>query len=248
MSIVRVRSLACLHTQSVNEVVLNRLSNPHQCFHLWLLFSGLFLFALFIVWELGLLPRVLQQDSTRISVVILILTGAGWLHCAYRSWFLSRQAWMMSVLEHVAEHEQQCRFSAGESFVQDYLRRNRPDDDTSALSAELLAEKLRGAHQVGWFLSSLLIKLGLLGTVVGFILMLSSVSGLQQLDISDIKQLMQQMTQGMGVAMNTTLVGLLASMLLGVQYLLLDRCADQLLAAAVALKLDRTDMPAVEEC
>lgn len=99
--------------------------------------------------------------------------------------------------------------------------------------AEVMAERARGAHQVGWFVTGLMIKLGLLGTVVGFIMMLSSLEGLEQLDISDIKTLMQQMTQGMGVAMNTTLVGLIGSMLLGLQFLLLDRHADQLIASTV---------------
>ncbi|MDO6749982.1 MotA/TolQ/ExbB proton channel family protein, partial [Gilvimarinus sp. 1_MG-2023] len=80
------------------------------------------------------------------------------------------------------------------------------------------------------FMTGVLVKLGLLGTVVGFMLMLGSVSGLENLDTSDLKVLMQQMTTGMGVAMNTTLVGLVCSILLGLQYLLLDRSADRLVA------------------
>ena len=63
--------------------------------------------------------------------------------------------------------------------------------------------------------------------------MLRSVSGIEQLDTSDIQQLMQQMTLGMGVAMNTTLVGLIASLHLGIQFLMLDRAADRLIADAV---------------
>jgi len=90
-----------------------------------------------------------------------------------------------------------------------------------------------GFNDFGWFVTGLMIKLGLLGTVVGFIMMLSRLEGLEQLDISDIKTLMQQMTQGMGVAMNTTLVGLVGSILLGLQFLMLDRYADKLIAATV---------------
>lgn len=99
--------------------------------------------------------------------------------------------------------------------------------------AEVMAERARGTHQVGWFITSLMLKLGLLGTVVGFVMMLGSLEGLEQLDISDIKTLMKEMTQGMGVAMNTTLVGLIGSILLGLQFLLLDRHADKLIAATV---------------
>jgi len=131
-------------------------------------------------------------------------------------------------------------YSSGISSGQEYLNGllngsigvDRAGQDKILLS-EVMAESLRGSHQVGWFITSIIIKLGLLGTVVGFVIMLSSISGLDQLDISDIKQLMQQMTQGMGVAMNTTMVGLVSSMGLGVQYLLLDRCADGLVVKGV---------------
>ncbi|MGH8598031.1 MAG: hypothetical protein ACREXT_15355, partial [Gammaproteobacteria bacterium] len=52
-------------------------------------------------------------------------------------------------------------------------------------------------------------------------------------DIAHAQALLGSMTVGMGVALNTTLVGLVTSMLLGLQYLLLDRGADRLLADAV---------------
>ena len=110
----------------------------------------------------------------------------------------------------------------------DYLQALGPHEADNAIAAEVLAERAKGNHQIGWFVSGVLVKLGLLGTVVGFIMMLGSVSGLENLDTSDIKALMQQMTEGMGVAMNTTLVGLVCSVLLGAQYLLLDRAADRL--------------------
>jgi biopolymer transport protein ExbB/TolQ len=44
---------------------------------------------------------------------------------------------------------------------------------------------------------------------------------------------MQQMTQGMKIALNTTIIGLVGSIFLGLQYLMLDRAADQILVAAV---------------
>ncbi|MES9977090.1 MAG: MotA/TolQ/ExbB proton channel family protein, partial [Candidatus Thiodiazotropha sp.] len=79
----------------------------------------------------------------------------------------------------------------------------------------------------------LLVKLGLLGTVIGFVMMLAPVAELKSFDLSDIQGLLQRMTTGMGVALNTTLMGLSCSMLLGMQYLMLDRAADRLVAEAV---------------
>jgi len=48
-----------------------------------------------------------------------------------------------------------------------------------------------------------------------------------------VQNLLQQMTVGMGVALNTTLLGLVGTLLLGMQYLLVDRAADRLVAQTV---------------
>ena len=97
---------------------------------------------------------------------------------------------------------------------------------------DAFAEEVGGAHATGWFFAQLLVKLGLLGTVVGFILMLSSITGASSFDPEHAHELFSEMTRGMRVALNTTLVGLLGTMLLGFQYLLLDRAADRLVAGA----------------
>lgn len=198
------------------------------------------LFAVYVSWDLGALEKILIEDITRISVVVLFLLLMASLHCGYRSWYLTKQ---LNMAETLIETMVDGRFMGGLAFpsgvsvVQDYLSglERCGDDQDKVILSELMAEKVRGSHQVGWFISGLVIKLGLLGTVIGFVLMLSSVSGLDNLDISDIKQLMQQMTQGMGVAMNTTMVGLVSSMLLGLQYLLLDRCADRVVATGIEI-------------
>lgn len=112
------------------------------------------------------------------------------------------------------------------------LQVHQPNQD-SHLLAQVMAERLRGQHEVGWFICGLLVKLGLLGTVIGFVMMLAPVAELKSFDLSDIQGLLQRMTTGMGVALNTTLMGLSCSMLLGMQYLMLDRAADRLVAEAV---------------
>ncbi|WP_419413867.1 MotA/TolQ/ExbB proton channel family protein [Pontibacter sp. JAM-7] len=210
----------------------------------WLLMAGVMLFGIYISWDLQVLQTILQQDKTRISLLIILMLLVMSVHCARRSYFLARQFLMF---DHF--HQQFKRgthpgisqpYSEGRSLSQDYFAgllksHSANHENENALLAELLAEGARGSHQVGWFITGLMVKLGLLGTVVGFVIMLSSISGLENLDLSDIKQLMQQMTQGMGIAMNTTMTGLVCSMLLGAQYLLLDRMADRLIAETVNL-------------
>lgn len=205
---------------------------PYKALMQWLLMFGLILFGLFLSWDLGVLQVIIAQDNTRLCLVIIAMLLVMSMHCAYRSFFLTQQYLM---LEHCYQRGYELMsYPAGLSLAQDYFSTSCTEADSDkTLQAEVLLEKARGTHQVGWFIAGTMIKLGLLGTVIGFIVMLSSVSGLDSLTISDIKTLMQRMTQGMGIAMSTTLVGLTCSMVLSLQYLFLDRIADQFVTRTI---------------
>ena len=115
-----------------------------------------------------------------------------------------------------------------------------------SLQARLI-EQVHGGHSSGWFLSDILLRLGLMGTVIGFVLMLSSVVGLQEEGISALKQLLTSMSGGMQVALLTTLTGLCSAMLVSMQCHWLDRCADQLISRIIeisAMQMPSTDSDA----
>lgn len=196
---------------------------PYLVFMQWFTLASLIGFGVFMAWDTGLLPNMLASDNTRLSIIILILFCIASLHCCERSIFLSRQ---FSLLH------SQLYFDS--SPIALYFKQSvGKSEQDLALLTEVLAEKIRGQHQIGWFMVGALIKLGLLGTVIGFMLMLGSLDNIQSMDLEQVQILMQTMTQGMKIALNTTLFGLGSSLLLGGQYLYLDRRADQLLALTI---------------
>ena len=77
-----------------------------------------------------------------------------------------------------------------------------------------------------------MIKLGLLGTIIGFVLMLGSVSNVTDFDVSTMQSILKNMSSGMGTALYTTFAGLICSILAGIQYHLLDQGADEVIDAA----------------
>ena len=73
----------------------------------------------------------------------------------------------------------------------------------------------------GWFAADSVLKLGLLGTIIGFILMLAPISNLSGYDATSIQSALGEMSAGMAVALYTTLTGLVANLLLRLQFQIL---------------------------
>ncbi len=226
----------------------SRLHAPARApFLQWLIFAFVLAFITWLAWKHGLVQEIIRTDPTKLSVVISLIFIGGTIHCALRSVFLAAQ---LDELREISAGARMLGFDGARlslagrvlasSPVSDYLagvfrcREHGGDGDRRQWSRfdEVFAEEVAGAHATGWFFAQLLVKLGLLGTVVGFILMLSSITGASSFDPEHAHELFSEMTRGMRVALNTTLVGLLGTMLLGFQYLLLDRAADRLIAGA----------------
>ena len=81
---------------------------------------------------------------------------------------------------------------------------------TNGESAKIVAQKL----STGWFASSACVTLGLLGTVVGYFLMMQGVPGTGE-DVAG--QLVQQIRAGMGTVLINTIVGGVCGLLIEVQ-------------------------------
>jgi hypothetical protein len=111
--------------------------------------------------------------------------------------------------------------------------RERRLDQTLLLRG--LADKLRAPMQFGAFAGDALLKLGLLGTIVGFILMLLPLATLENFDAASMKSSMKVMSGGMAVAMYTTLAGLIGSILVRIQYYMLDSATQRVFSDAVML-------------
>ncbi len=205
----------------------------------WTLLTGACLFGVQMAWSLGLLQRVLSTDVTGISAVILLT----YLGCvAYGGWRAlqlgrAHQAFARLRVD-VRERGALPRQPVRDDWSGDYCRALiRAQADRTALR-EILEEQARGPHESGWFLSSALLKLGLLGTIVGFVFMLGAIDALKTLTYADLPQMLGRMGSGMGVSLYTTLVGLLANMALGLQNLMLDRSAERLVTGTLAFAED----------
>jgi hypothetical protein len=71
--------------------------------------------------------------------------------------------------------------------------------------------------QFGWFVSDACLTLGMIGTIVGFLMMLRGGFTIASGDAAGIQALLARFSVGLGTALYTTLAGLVCSMLLKLQ-------------------------------
>src|SRR5499433_44522 len=220
----------------------------------WLLFTGVCAFGFVLLWYYGLFRLMLVSDKTYISLIIVVLYLATCVHCFVRTLTISRELDTAHRVAALVSRGVDGFSVAGQNVVTSDGTRLPPGQVTDhirnlILKADLqgghrldqtlllrgLADALRGPNQLGSFASDALLKLGLLGTVIGFILMLAPIAGLDAADRASVKSSMGLMSDGMAVAMYTTLSGLIGSILLQTQYYMLDGATAKLFGLATDL-------------
>jgi len=229
-----------------------------------LLLKGLLLwmvvaFAAVVAWGYGLLQQVWTADATGISVAItlafLLAAAQGSRQVLRVSRALNHLAAVQRVVEvgipNDPRSEKITRLPEGcvANYISGLHTKARLSGARVALNQALLLEsfeaELRQGHDFGWFVADLLLSLGLLGTVVGFILMLGPIATLDAADHAAIRAALASMGGGMAVALYTTLTGLIGGMLLKIQSLLLDGGIQELIQRTTRLT-EIYVLPAIE--
>ena len=90
-----------------------------------------------------------------------------------------------------------------------------------------LIEKIEHLMEVGWFTSDLCLSIGMMGTVIGFIMMLGGFASVDINDMATVQGLIKGLGVGMSTALYTTLTGLICSALLKIQYFNLSQAIDK---------------------
>lgn len=227
--------------------------NKHHLLLSWLILTGLIIFGLFVSWNEGVLPLLFAGDKSNISLVITLIYFLVSIHCARRVWILSIQVNATNEIADIIRDEPELNFHIVNNKVDINGKQNLPPGIASEYIHDLITRannhavhseeginkeselievyesRLKGPHEIGWFAADSMIKLGLLGTIIGFILMLSSVANITDFDITTMQKILTNMSSGMGTALFTTMAGLVCSLLATIQYLMLERNIDVLI-------------------
>ena len=174
------------------------------------LMLSLVVFSSYLIVDLGVLSLIIDSDKSKISLIILSIYVLACAHWFYISINLDKE---ISSLDD-RNHQTLIRSFIDKATKEGLLYQKN--------NLDLLEDELSNRHALGYLVVDILLKLGLTGTVIGFILMLLPIGEIKDFDPQILQKLLATMSGGMAVALYTTLTGLVTSMLLKFQYFLLD--------------------------
>ena len=185
--------------------------NPQYLLQKSIVLLTVIVFAFYLLFDLGLLNLIFESDKSKISILILFIYTAATLHWLFLAWRLDGE-------------------QKGDGKVSDFINVSNSKTELERQNLlSILGDELSNRHALGHMTSDILLKLGLTGTVVGFILMLLPIGDMKDFDPQKIQPLLSSMSGGMAVALYTTLSGLVTSTILKFQYFLLDASLSKLI-------------------
>ena len=172
-----------------------------------LLLLVLIIFGVWILDERGLLAVVLEGDKSQISTVIACL------------WIISSIYWLYlsKIISDERNSFENMEFKNKKLLVSRFFNSLEKNEDKDVLINAFESE-FEKKISYGVVASDVALKLGLLGTIIGFILMLKPIADLNSTSPEDLKIALSSMSSGMAVALYTTLTGLIVSTLLRIQF------------------------------
>ena len=159
----------------------------------------------------GWIHKVLLGDQSHLSIVIAMVFLGGLAFCTLRVWQTSRDLNQVKSFNPLIP-----------STTAGYIAklRGRSGESRSTL-ASTLRLKLSQRIAVVRHTAGILVLLGLIGTVVGFIIALSGVDPERASDVKSIAPMVSTLIEGLSTALYTTLVGAVLNVWLMVNYRLL---------------------------
>lgn len=174
-------------------------------------------------WRQGWIDRVLAGDSSRLGLVIIVAFTVGLVLAGRAAVELSRD------LDAARSARPSTTTWAGR-YLEGVIA--APPAARPRLDGAL---KLMLASRIGPVrtIAGNLVLLGLIGTVLGFIMALDGVDPARAGDVAEVGRMVAALVDGMGVALHTTLIGAVLNIWLMLDYRMLESGTVRLLAMLI---------------
>lgn len=208
----------------------------------WVLLVALIVMGAVVSYDYGLLTYLFEADRSKITVLITVLYVAFSAHCLWILVELAREyrrALQIKAMLATATAVPPLPRGGGliDSYMADVIRsREHPGEveGNAHLLMMSLGASFRRRTKIGSYGTDLLYKLGMLGTMVGFVMMLNSMGDLSNFDVDTLRGALQKMIAGMAVSLLTTIAGLIGGILLRLEYNIADALVTDISQTAVS--------------
>ena len=195
----------------------------------WLIGVIFFFLIIYLLSYFDFLSSLINNDASYISSLIFIIFFYFSIKVGIELYYLRMRYVNINLLLSMLLNKSKKDIN---DILNIFQKSNNHDDQSiylyitsnteSPSSKENFEYSLTSKLNTGWLVADGLLKLGLIGTVIGFIIMLSAITEIDGFDFTMMKQMLQNMSGGMKVALYTTLSGLVSSILLTIQYSYLE--------------------------
>ena len=220
------------------------MTKDHKLFLKWLLEFSLMIFFIYFIWDAGIISELIKSDKSFVTSIILILFLVICGHCCYNTFKISSELNKAHIIKKnllktnvkltmVDNHlilTSKGEVSEGivSEYFKDLINLKKKGSENHKQILDSYMQNANNACELGWFSADIMLKLGLIGTVIGFIIMLGSLSDITTFDVSLLQGVLTTMGSGMGVALYTTLSALVTGVLIAIQYFNLENGCEEL--------------------
>ena len=173
----------------------------------------------------GWIEMIAEGDGSRLSVVIFAVFTGGLAICAQKVWRISMDLECVRIFD-------PCRRSWAATYLNEVSGRG---SGSRRITGSALRVNIASRIAVVRHVANSLVLLGLIGTVLGFVIALSGVDPQAAGDVRAITPMVSDLISGMSVALYTTLVGAVLNLWLMVNYRILAGGATKLATSLIAL-------------
>ena len=137
----------------------------------------------------------------------------------------------------IVKFEMHKEFAIPKNSIANDLMQNSKKLDASSRNNLAASLRIKLSSKINYikFMANTLVILGLIGTVIGFIIALSGVDGSVSSNPEEVSKMVSTLIQGMSVALYTTLVGSICSVWLNICYQIMSTGANKLLSKIIEL-------------
>ena len=176
-----------------------------------------------VIFTQGYLNKAIKGDVTNVVILIIFLFLIGLILASMKAFWISREL-----------NDSYSEKNKTNSMLNDFLKKAEKLDASSR--ANLVSSvKINISIKINniRFIANILVILGLIGTVIGFIIALSGVDGSVSSNPEEVGKMVATLVKGMSVALYTTLVGSILSVWLNICYQILSNGANRLISRMI---------------